>query len=167
MNLDRAYKRVGEYGRVQWLLTFVNSVARNGGCYMYYPFAYLVLKQQYLCLNEDGEYAHCEATDICAAKENDASYNDYQVDTNYTYYLKNWYTEMDLVCMKPSTIGMMITAYYIGFAMGGLFFAFPDKYGRKWSCMMGLLISCVSQTAMIVSSNYWMRLFMFGVMGFS
>ena len=83
------------------------------------------------------------------------------------YYLKNWYTEMDLVCMKSSTIGMMITAYYIGFALGGLFFAFPDKYGRKWSCMMGLLISCVSQTAMIVSSNYWMRLFMFGVMGFS
>ena len=49
MNLDRAYKRVGEYGRAQWLLTFVNSVARNAGCYMYYPFAYLVLQQQYLC----------------------------------------------------------------------------------------------------------------------
>lgn len=49
MNLDRAYKRVGEYGRSQWLLTFVNSVARNAGCYMYYPFAYLVLQQQYLC----------------------------------------------------------------------------------------------------------------------
>ena len=44
INLDRAYKIVGEYGRAQWILTFVNSVARNAGTYMYYPFAYLVLE---------------------------------------------------------------------------------------------------------------------------
>ena len=151
MNSDRAYKRVGEFGRVQWLLTFVNSVARNGGCYMYYPFAYLVLQQKYLCLNEDGEYDHCSSEDICGAKDRDASYSDYQVDTSYLYYLKNWFTEMDLVCMTPAAIGMMITAYYIGFAMGGLFFAFPDKYGRKKSLIMGLILSTISQTVMIVS----------------
>ena len=43
-NLDIAYTQVGEFGRAQWLLTFVNSVARNGGSYIYYPFAYLVLE---------------------------------------------------------------------------------------------------------------------------
>ncbi len=43
-NLERAYKRVGEYGRAQWLLTFVSSVARNAGAYFYYPFAFLVLE---------------------------------------------------------------------------------------------------------------------------
>ena len=43
-NLDKAYKRVGEFGRAQWLLAFVNSVARNAGTYMYYPFGYLVLE---------------------------------------------------------------------------------------------------------------------------
>ena len=44
-NLDMAFSKVGEYGRAQWLLTFVNMVARNAGTYQYYPFAYLVLEQ--------------------------------------------------------------------------------------------------------------------------
>ena len=48
-NLDKAYKVVGEFGRAQWLLTFVNCIARNGGTYTYYPFAYLILEQQFLC----------------------------------------------------------------------------------------------------------------------
>jgi len=68
-NLDMAYARVGEYGRAQWLLTFVNSVARNSGCYIYYPYAYLVLEQQFLCLVNPASsevsvapsYAECSA----------------------------------------------------------------------------------------------------------
>ena len=48
-NLDQAFKKVGEYGRAQWLLTFVTCVARNGGTYFYYPFAYLVLEQKFIC----------------------------------------------------------------------------------------------------------------------
>ena len=89
------------------------------------------------------------------------------MDTSYTYYLKNWFTEMDLLCMTPATIGLMITAYYVGFAIGGLFFAFPDKYGRKMSLMMGLSLACLSQTVMIASSNYWLRFAMFGLSGLS
>ena len=142
-------------------------MARDAGCYMYYPFAYLVLKQQYLCINEENQYEHCTVDEICVAKANDVNYHNYQVDTSYQYYMKNWFTEMDLVCMTPAAIGMMVTAYFIGFAFGGLFFAFPDKYGRKKSLMIGLLLACISQTLMIASSNYWMRFAMFGLSGFS
>ena len=78
------------------------------------------------------------------AKANDINYHDYQVDTSYQYYMMNWFTEMDLVCMTPAAIGMMVTAYFVGFACGGLFFAFPDKYGRKKSLMIGLLLACIS-----------------------
>ena len=74
----------------------------------------------------------------------DPGYSDFIVDTSYQYYLKNWQSEMDLLCMTPATIGLMITAYYIGFAIGGLFFAFPDKYGRKKSLMIGLFLACIS-----------------------
>ena len=81
-NLDKAFGRVGEYGRVQWLLTFVTSIARNGGCYMYYTFAYLVLEQEYLCIKSDtgkfdaaasvsGDslYQQCTREEICAMRE--------------------------------------------------------------------------------------------------
>ena len=69
LNLDLAFKRVGEYGRAQWLLTLVNCVARNSGTYMYYPFAYLVLEQQYLCRSDSySPYGACSTEQICEAR---------------------------------------------------------------------------------------------------
>lgn len=49
-NLQMAYEVVGEFGRSQWILAFVTSVARNANSYFTHPFAYLVLEQQYLCV---------------------------------------------------------------------------------------------------------------------
>ena len=69
--------------------------------------------------------------------------------------------------MTPGQIGRIITAYYIGFAIGGLFFAFPDRYGRKKSLIFGLVLATISQTVMIIVPNYWMRFAMFGLSGLS
>ena len=144
-NLDKAYHTIGEYGRSQWLLTFVTCVARNAGTYMYYPFAYLVLEQKFLCYDDaTSEGRQCNSNEICLAREADPLYSAYEVDKSYQYYLNNWYLEMDLLCMTPATIGLMISAYYIGFAIGGLFCAWPDKYGRRLSCMFGLLLASIS-----------------------
>ena len=71
-------------------------------------------------------------------------YNSYEVDTSYQYYLNNWYLEMDLLCMSSARIGFLITAYYIGFAVGGFFCTWPDKYGRKFSVMFGLVLAAIS-----------------------
>ena len=104
INLDRAYKQVGEFGRAQWILTFVNSVARNAGTYMYYPFAYLVLEQYFFC-NFNGTadgYEQCTAKEICLQREVDPLFNDFKVDTSYQYYIKNWFLEMDLLCMSTA-----------------------------------------------------------------
>ena len=82
-NLDKAFKQVGEYGRAQWLLTFVNCIARNVGTYVYYTFAYLVLEQQFLCYDSNtliGNPRSCSATEICEAREADPLYSAYQVD---------------------------------------------------------------------------------------
>ena len=46
----------------------------------------------------------------------------YKVDKSYEYYIENWYLEMDLMCVSKSTIGLIVTAYYIGFASGALFY---------------------------------------------
>jgi len=150
-------------------------VARSAGTYFYYPFAFLVLEQQFLCAVYPGSsdatsatsYAECSAAEICHLQDTDPSYNDFKVDTNYKYYLDNWFIEMDLKCMTTAAIGFMVTAYYIGFAIGGLFFGFPDKYGRKKSLILGLAISCIAQTVVITSSNYWVRFAMFGLSGLS
>jgi len=51
---------------------------------------------------------------------------------------------MDLKCMTKAEIGFMIAAYFIGFVLGGLFFAFPDKYGRKKTLILGLCLAIIS-----------------------
>ena len=92
---------------------------------------------------------------------------DYIADKSYDYYLDNWFLEMDLVCTPATTIGLMITAYYIGFAIGGLFFAMPDKYGRKPSVIFGLSVAILGQIVMLYIPNFWVRMAMFGVLGLS
>lgn len=74
---------------------------------------------------------------------------------------------MDLMCYPAATVGLLISIYYVGFAVGGLFCTFPDKFGRKKSVMFGLAVSLISQTLMLLSSSFWMRLAMFFVAGLS
>ena len=66
------------------------------------------------------------------------------VDTSYEYYINNWYLEMDLKCMPAAKIALMITAYFVGFAINGLFFTIPDQIGRKKSLLVVMLISCIA-----------------------
>ena len=58
-NLDLAFSKVGAYGRAQWLLTFVCCILRNSGSYVFYPFAYLTMEQQFLCTDGQSEYSSC------------------------------------------------------------------------------------------------------------
>ena len=109
----------------------------------------------------------CSTAEICAAREADPLYSAYQVDKDYKYYIDNWYLEMDLLCTSTASIGFLVTAFYIGFVIGGLFSTMPDKYGRKWSLMFGLMLSCISQSGMLISSNYWVRYAMFFLAGLS
>ena len=98
-NLDQALTKVGSLGKVQWFVILINAINRNAGSYLYYPIAYLVLEQKYVCTNQlDGVYTSCTNEEICLAKDDPFSTLFYKVDTRYDYYLENWYVEMDLVC---------------------------------------------------------------------
>ena len=74
---------------------------------------------------------------------------------------------MDLKCMPAARIGLMITAYFIGFAINGLFFTVPDRIGRKKSIMIVMITSCLAQTIMLFVSNFYVRSAMFFIMGLS
>ena len=69
---------------------------------------------------------------------------DYQADTSFEYYINNWYLEMDLKCMSAARVGLMVTAYFIGFALNGLFFTVPDQIGRKKTVFSVMVLSCVA-----------------------
>ena len=48
-NLDQALTKVGSLGKVQWFVILINAINRNAGSFLYYPIAYLVLEQKYVC----------------------------------------------------------------------------------------------------------------------
>ena len=159
---------MGSLGRIQWLVIIVNSVARNMNNYLYYPFAYLVLEQQFLCrFSSDSSFSQCSAESICSAKQDPQSTLVYKVDTSYDYYIDNWFLQMDLMCVSKSTVGLIITAYYIGFACGAVFYSCPEKYGRKWPMVWSTIVSLVAQTAIIFCSNFYVRMAGFYLMGLS
>ena len=169
LNLDTAFQKVGEFGRMQVLLTFVTAVFRNTGNYMYYTFAYLVLEQKFLCRDPNGwgepEFESCPVSDICEARDDPDSELQFKVDTSYEYYFENWYTEMDLMCVPAAEISLIVTAYYVCFALGGVFCMAPEQIGRKKSVMISAAVSLVAQTLILLSNSMFVRTICFGLMG--
>ncbi len=49
IDLSKALDLMGGFGRFQGLAIFSLALTRNSGNYFYYPFAYLMLQQLYLC----------------------------------------------------------------------------------------------------------------------
>ena len=80
---------------------------------------------------------------ICRERNNIDSTLLYKVDTSYQYYFNNWFLEMDLLCVSPAIIGLMITAYYAGFVLGGVFYRAPEVLGRKKSVMISMGCSLI------------------------
>ena len=145
------------------MLAFVTCVARNANHYFYYPFAYLVLEQQFLCdAKGTGIYTSCTKEQICSSGDRAIPF---KVDESYEYFIQNWYTEMDLLCTTTPTIGLMLTTYFIGFALGGFAYTLPDRYGRKNCMLFGLGLSCFAQTIMLSSDSFGVRTLMFFLMG--
>ena len=69
-------------------------MAKNGGLYPYYAFAYMTLEQMYECrFDSHSPFTSCQAEiDICPVlASGNATSLEYQVDTSYAYYLNNWY----------------------------------------------------------------------------
>jgi len=88
------------------------------------------MNQEYLCrTSANGSFESCTNEMICELRES-SSFVEYKQDTSYEYYLHNWYSQMDMMCMSVSKIGLLMTFYYAGYGFGGVLFAMPDRFGR-------------------------------------
>lgn len=73
---------------------------------------------------------------------------------------------MGLMCVPRATINYIVTAYFIGYSVAGLFmFALPDRLGsRKTMAIFGSL-HLAGQFMIIFVPNYTVRLIGFAIMG--
>ena len=55
----------------------------------------------------------------------------YKVDKTYVNYVNNWFITLDMMCISTSTKDYFCSIYFVGFAVGIIFFTVPDAIGRK------------------------------------
>ena len=82
------------------------------------------------------------------------------------FNLKNWNTEMDLMCSSDSQINMLFSVYFIMLAVGGLlFFAVPDRLGRRKTHYIFSTINLVGQLTALFIPIYWVKVLAMGILG--
>jgi len=67
-----------------------------------------------------GAVESCTTTNICALRKEDGF--NYEIDKTSRNYLYNWYVELDLMCESPIKLGLVGSAYFIGFSVGVVLF---------------------------------------------
>jgi MFS family permease len=56
----------------------------------------------------------------------------FEIDWSHSYTLKNWMTDLDLVCAEPYEIGLLGTISFLSFSLGSMLVTnLADKNGRK------------------------------------
>mmetsp|Transcript_7059 Transcript_7059/g.9241 ORF Transcript_7059/g.9241 Transcript_7059/m.9241 type:complete len:216 (+) Transcript_7059:3-650(+) len=65
-----------------------------------------------------------------------------------------------------SEIGFIFTLYYIGFGLGGVLFAMPDRLGRRKTLIISGFAHVIMQYIVIFCPNYWVRSISFACMSF-
>jgi MFS family permease len=87
------------------------------------------------------------------------------VDKDHEEYIDNWYTQMNMVCMREAQVAMLLSVYFVGFAFSGLFAGVADKFGRKKSLIFFASCHLVTITTIITANDYGTRLGLFFVLG--
>ena len=65
---------------------------------------------------------------------------------------------MDLVCTNKMSINSMISAKYIVYGIAGLlFFAMPERFGRRFTMMFWFTVHLGAQLLLLFEPNYWVR----------
>lgn len=143
-------------------MTVCLCILRNSGMYFTYGFGYLTVKPTYLC-REGDLFSQCDAATICNSDTLEWKY-----DTAASGYIENWAQQMSLTCVSEAKVGLMITAYFVSYAVGGLLlFPLPDRWGRRKTFALFGGLSILGQFLILLVPNYTARLCGYCLMGVS
>ena len=85
----------------------------------------------------------------------------------YKCFANDFFESFNKRTIQHTWATLVVTFYFIGYAVGALAFALPDQIGRKRSCIYGFIICLVSETTMLLVPNYSVRLIGFFCIGAS
>ena len=127
--MQDALMKVGGFGLLQIFSSFVLIWSFNTTGYNSFALPFYELMPEYLCMYiNDPEVKHCTREQI-----DDHKVVWHQIDWDSPYSLHNWVEQMHLENDKNFYIGMIGSAYFLGWVIA-LFFVprLGDIYGRKY-----------------------------------
>ena len=96
------------------------------GAIFFFSISFLELKPRYLCYNALGKTYECKPEQFCGRDIK------YVVDWEYYASLHNWVEDLDLTCTPKSTIGLIGSIFFAGWAVSATFLPrLSDIHGRK------------------------------------
>ncbi|CAI2365007.1 unnamed protein product [Moneuplotes crassus] len=110
------------------------------------PFLELIPPMQ--CLIEN-KWETCEKEQACAPGAQ------YVLVEDDKYSLKNWVTDLDLVCSPEWKIGLIGSAIFVGMFLGALVLSpISDTYGRRPVHIIGVLLSIIGSVWIYTFPNW-------------
>ena len=119
----------------------------------------------YVCRTNSGQnFEACQNEAICLNRENKGF--EYKPDESYSYFMQNWYTQMDWICTPTTSIDLIATFFFGGLSLGAFCISWlPDKCGRKVTLMItGPILTC-AHLALLYWPNITVKVICFGVLG--
>lgn len=141
MLYDDAIERVGGHGVYQKVLFILMALFANYAQQVPYTFGYTSNPIQYECRfgGEDGEWIkECTEETICASRGEGSDF-EYRPDTEHKDYQKAFFEQMDMNCWTDEEVSFIAQCYFIGFSLGILFIALPEKFGRRGTMVFFLI----------------------------
>ena len=107
------------------------------------------------------EWNYCSKDFICHRKNIDDGFM-YKADTSEEGYFNNWVFKFDMLCRSHEQIGMLGSAFFIGVIFGLITIpGIADIFGRKNPFIFTLMVSCVAQLGLIITTDFnWAVFFM-------
>ena len=151
------------------------TLGLNSGSYVILPLSYLELMPQFKCEYESSQMAAgetmwqvCHPNDFCHASTRMDGSRVKQVKYDYsgTTSFHNYVERLDLACASSETIGMLGSAFFIGWTLFAV--AIPrlaDIYGRKMIFVGSLIMQAPTIYALILSSSVKLTTALLFVMG--
>ena len=120
-------------------------------CWWFYMIPWFIQEPVYNCIWEGKQHSHtCTHLEIC----NDPSIIKYSVDWDDPLSLHNWIEKLDLICTPRWKLGMLSSAYFIGYCVTLLWFpVIADRYGRRPMFIAGAIMDLILYTCILYSSN--------------
>lgn len=143
----------GSSGRFQIMSTMVFMVIFAVGSQFFYSMPFYAQYPALKCFDEQNQLLKFKEKSVGSSKLGDQycskeiacdrkKVDHYEIDWSHKYSLKNWMTDLNMICEEPYKIGFLGSFSFISFSVGGLLISKQaDVLGRKNMVLVASLVT--------------------------